>query len=116
VEAVVEGFWAFAERSPDLLLAQYELTVHALRDPELRPLAALQYDRYVEAVGSVLDRVDGAPTGPAREDLARFLVATMDGLVLQGFVHGDRQAARRRLDLCLRSLQDVAPSPISAIA
>lgn len=115
-DAVVEGFWSFAERSPNLLLANYELTVHALRDPELRPLVRWQYDRYVAAVASVLDRADGAPTGDDRDDLARSLVASLEGLVLQGLVHGDQVAARRRVELYRRSLRHLEVADVGAPA
>lgn len=116
LDAVVEGFWSFAERSPNLLLANYELTVHALRDPELRPLVRWQYDRYVAAVASVLDRADGAPTGDDRDDLARSLVASLEGLVLQGLVHGDQVAARRRVELYRRSLRHLEVADVGAPA
>jgi AcrR family transcriptional regulator len=111
--SLVEGFWELVESTPDLQLAQYELTVHALRDPGLKPLAMQQYERYVAAVSEHLSDVRGAPDGEELEDLARFLVATLDGLVLQSFVHEDPEAARRRLDLQLRCLSGVVPSHVS---
>jgi AcrR family transcriptional regulator len=107
---MVQNFWQLAETAPDLQLAQYELTVHALRDPRLKPLAIAQYERYVDAVSRQLDRIDDAPEGGERADLARFLVATLDGLVLQSFLHDDPEAARRRLDLHLSCLPGVIPS------
>ena len=110
VTQIVTGFWDFIEESPDLQLAQYELTLHALREPSLRKFAVKQYERYSEAVGNALDRFDDAPTGQDRDDIARFVVATIDGLVLHSFVDGsDVDAAKRRLDLYLSSLDTVLP-------
>jgi AcrR family transcriptional regulator len=110
LKAMVEGFWSLVESTPDLQLAQYELTVHALRDAGLKPLAVQQYERYVSAVSDQLADVPDAPDGQEREDLARFLVAALDGLVLQSFLHDDPSAARRRLDLQLQCLSGVVPS------
>jgi AcrR family transcriptional regulator len=110
LKAMVEGFWGLVESTPDLQLAQYELTVHALRDAGLKPLAVQQYERYVAAVSDQLADVPDAPDGQEREDLARFLVAALDGLVLQSFLHDDPSAARRRLDLQLQCLSGVVPS------
>jgi AcrR family transcriptional regulator len=112
LRAMVEGFWELVESTPDLQLAQYELTVHALRDDGLKPLAVQQYERYVAAVSAQLSEVHGAPGSHEREDLARFLVAVLDGLVLQSFLHDDPAAARRRLDLQLQCLPGVVPSNV----
>ena len=65
-EQVIRSFWAFVEETTELQLAQYELTVHALRDPELRPLAQLQYQRLTEAVELVLEDHPDVPDGPIR--------------------------------------------------
>jgi AcrR family transcriptional regulator len=110
-DALVTGFWEFTESTPELQLAVYELTVHALRDPKLHSLAVQQYERYADAVEQVLERVAGLPGGTSRRDLARFVVATIDGLVLQSLVHPDPEAARRRLRLYVRSLRGLEPDP-----
>jgi AcrR family transcriptional regulator len=103
VEAIIRGLWDYVEAHPDLQLAQYELTIHALRDPTLRELAAAQYDRYVAIVVDTLEGIPDAPAGQERVELARFLVATLDGLILHHCVQGDLEAARRRLEQCISS-------------
>jgi AcrR family transcriptional regulator len=103
VEAIIRGVWDYVEAEPDVQLAHYELTIHALRDPALRELAAWQYDRYVEIVSHALEGVPDAPVGAERIELARFLVATLDGLILHHCVQGDLEAARRRLEQCVSS-------------
>lgn len=82
-----------------LLLALYELTVHALRHPHLRPVAAEQYDRSVAVVRSALLEVDPDRTNRDADELARFVVATLDGLIIQDLVHADADAAVRRVAL-----------------
>lgn len=116
VSSIVTGFWEFIEQSPRLQLAAYELTLHALREPALRDLAVKQYDRYTEAVAAAIDRVPGAPTGQQRDDLARYVMATIDGLVLHSFVDDDGpDGAQRRLEMCLQAVDNVLSedSPIA---
>jgi AcrR family transcriptional regulator len=103
VEAVIRGLWRYVEAEPDFQLAQYELTIHALRDPALRELASWQYDRYAGVIVDTLEGVPGAPSGDELLELARFLVATLDGLILHHCVQGDLEAARRRLEQCVSS-------------
>jgi AcrR family transcriptional regulator len=106
VEAFIRGVWDYVEANPEVQLAQYELTLHALRDPSLRELASWQYDRYAEITVQALDGVPGAPTGGDLVELSRFLVATLDGLILHHCVQGDLESARRRLEQCIGSTRD----------
>ena len=106
VEAVIRGVWDYVEANPEVQLAQYELTIHALRDPTLRELADWQYDRLADIAVQALDGVPGAPTGADLVELSRFLVATLDGLILHHCVQGDLESARRRLEQCISSTRD----------
>lgn len=114
-ERVIRGYWAFVEETPQLQLAQYELTLYALRNPDLRELGELQYTRMSDAVMSVLGRVPGLVEGQEREDLARYLAATMDGLILQHVVQRDDVAARRRLELYLRSMPGLIDAVVTPV-
>lgn len=99
IPRMLEEFWNFIDETPDLQLAQYELTVHALRDPKMRRLAVDQHRRYTDAIGGVLELIPNGPEGQDAEDLARYVAATMDGLVLHRLVEEDVEAGRRRLRL-----------------
>jgi TetR/AcrR family transcriptional regulator, regulator of biofilm formation and stress response len=101
---VLDAYWTFVEGTRDLQLAQYELTVHALRDERLRGLVDAHYARMTAAVAAVLEQLPDVGPGPDTDELARHLVATMDGLVLQLVVQRDEPEARRRLALYLRAL------------
>jgi AcrR family transcriptional regulator len=114
VEAVIRGLWHYVEAKPELQLAQYELTIHALRDPTMRELASWQYDRYADVVVRTLDGVPGAPSGHELVELARFLVATLDGLILHHCVQGDLESARRRLEQCVSSTRNTKWSDLIA--
>ena len=96
----VEAFWSHVEQAPELQIMQYELTLYALRRPESSWLARRQYTGYcgvvAELIGAVCEASGEHPAQPL-DALARFIVAGLDGLILQ-FV-SDRDSARARDDL-----------------
>jgi len=122
-EALVRAYWDHAVATPDTHLAQHELMIHALRDPSLAHLASQQPQRLTEAVLAVFDRLPQVVNPAIRHDLATYLVATMDGLVLHHVIHGDEAAAARNLNLFVATLPavvaaatapdqpDVSPAP-----
>jgi AcrR family transcriptional regulator len=107
IPRMLEEFWDFIDETPDLQLAQYELTVHALRNPKMRRLAVDQHRRYTDAIRGVLEQVPNGPEGQDAQDLARYVAATMDGLVLHRLVEEDVEAGRRRLRLHQTALQSL---------
>ncbi|MFO7776817.1 MAG: TetR family transcriptional regulator [Nitriliruptoraceae bacterium] len=114
VVARLRGFllqaWPYFERSRSLQLAQYELTLHALRDPTKHHLAVQQYEALVDRVSTMLRGLTDALDDDATSELARFVVATSDGLLLQWLVEQDHDAAEVRLGHYL----DVLPAIVAA--
>ena len=108
VDRLAEVAWTIVQGRRDLEIAIYELTLHALRNPELAEVAAGKYDRYVEVVREAISGVVDLPDDHAAEEIARFLVATFDGLMLQDLIHGDPEAARRRMRMMSRAVTPVA--------
>lgn len=106
-ERLVRAYWSHVAALPDRELAEYELILHALRDPDLQHLADLQQEAATRSVTAVLDRFPGVVASPMRGEVARYLVAAMDGLVLHHLVHRDEAAALRRLDLFVATLPAV---------
>ncbi len=96
--------WEYCTSTPELHLAQYELTLHALRDPSLRHLAQRQYDLYSATVARALGGLSDELDAGTADALARYVVATLDGLLLQWLVEGDDAAAGLRLARHLRTL------------
>lgn len=98
--SALTAFWAHVEEAPELQVMQYELTLYALRRPASAWLARQQYAGYAAVVEALVREVYAAagqtPAIPA-EELARFLVGGLDGMILQ-FV-SDRDTARARRDL-----------------
>jgi len=100
----LRGAWAYFEGSRTLQLAQFELTLHALREPEKHHLAVQQYDRLVGTLSGMLRELTDELDPDTSAELARYVVATIDGLLLQWLVDRDADAASRRLGRYLTTL------------
>ena len=118
VHALLERFlpslWDELQTSPQLQLARFELTMHALREPSLRTLASRASDRFVDSIADAISDVEGTGTNEDIEALARYIVATLDGLLLHELVAPDPQAARVRLQHYLDNLDGVVASHLDA--
>jgi len=113
----VGAFWRHVEQSPELQVMQYELTLYALRRPESAWLARSQYEGYCAVVADLIQRVcDATGEEPAEppESLARFIVAGLDGVILQFISSRDSVRARddvRRLVQATLALARGAHAP-----
>jgi AcrR family transcriptional regulator len=102
-DAITQGlraFWAHVESTPELQVMQYELTLYALRTPEAAWLAREQYGGYSAVVQRLFEgacAATGERCAIGCDELARFVVGGLDGLILQ-FV-SDRDPVRARRDL-----------------
>lgn len=96
----LKAFWAHVEGAPELQVMQYELTLYALRTPNAAWLARQQYDGYSAVVETLFQEAfavaQQTPAVPFTA-LARFVIAGLDGLILQ-FI-SDRNTERARADL-----------------
>ncbi|WP_329614314.1 TetR/AcrR family transcriptional regulator [Streptomyces brevispora] len=96
-------------------LVLYELTVVALRSPELNDLPAQQYERYFsimeQFLRDVAERWNITWTRPV-ERLARFAVAGIDGLGLSWLVTRDDDTVTGVLhDIACHLQEHAAPAP-----
>ena len=97
VQAFISAFWISisSARGPQLL--SYELTTASLRHEELRNVALEQYRGQWSAAEAVLEQIaqvaNVAWTHPVPE-IARTVVAFVDGVSLAWLVDGDDAAAR----------------------
>lgn len=95
------GFWRQFESRTELQVMQYELTLYALRNPSSAWLARQQYDGYCSVVEALFAegcaRAERGSAVPLPE-LARFVVAGIDGLILQFISAPDPERARRDLE------------------
>lgn len=104
VEAVMEGFvdafWGAISQSRGAQLLSYELTTTSLRHDELRDVAIEQYRGQWSAAEAVLEdiaRVAGVRWVQPVSEMARAVIAFVDGLSLSWLVDGDDEAARESM-------------------
>ena len=117
----LRAFWRFAVGDDGLQLMQYELTIFCCRTPGYEWLAEWQYTRYASAAHEVFQAAADHEPGPLDldlTDLSRFLVAAVDGLVIQYEVTHDAQRCERDLRNIIRAatlLVGLEPRPGPAI-
>jgi AcrR family transcriptional regulator len=114
VAVASQAVWDLVERDSSTALLLVELTAYALRDPDLRDLAKGLYDSYQRmaenAVSVLVERSDQELRVPV-EEVARIVVAGLNGLVLTYLVCGDREQSRRDLENLIESFTTVAVGP-----
>jgi AcrR family transcriptional regulator len=111
IEGVLDSLWEGIRTSRGPQLLSYELTMTSLRHAELNQVAIEQYRGQWAAAEQVLDLVEQtAHVGWAipRGDLARTVVAVIDGYSLAWLVDGDSEAARAGLQVFGRYLATMA--------
>lgn len=123
IEGVLDALWTGIRESRGPQLLSYELTTSSLRHSELNQVAIEQYRGQWAAAEQVLDLVERtAHVGWSlpRGDLARTVVAVIDGYSLAWLVDGDSEAARAGLLAFGRYLSTmavpVALAPVGADA
>lgn len=92
-------------------IMQYELTTYALRTPGQEELARWQYERYCEVVAEWYQRAAsqaGETCAVPFARLARVMVASMDGLIMQYVCDPSRTRARGDLDAVLEMILGLA--------
>jgi AcrR family transcriptional regulator len=112
----MRAFWTHVESHFELQIMQFELTLYALRRPESAWLAREQYAGYITLVA---DLTRAAFEGSGRacalpyDELARFIVGGLDGLILQYVSDQDQQRARRDLEHLIRAAVQLATGAAS---
>lgn len=115
----VMAYWQHVEAAPELQLMQYELTLYALRNPESAWLAREQYDGYRAVVEQRLREAfaagaaQGATCAVPYDVLARFIVAGLDGLILQYVSDPAPERARRDLEALIAAVTALAEGATS---
>ncbi|WP_051143940.1 TetR/AcrR family transcriptional regulator [Modestobacter italicus] len=101
LRAAAAGYLQHLEREPGAEQLMLELALHSLRDPALRPLARQQYRAYTAAATRLLEQAAAATGATWRRpvpELARLLVALVDGATTTWLVDRDTAATQAVLD------------------
>jgi len=107
IQQVLHSTWSWIMRTRVLQIVQYELTLYALREGA-NWLAERQYDAYVQIYDDLLRR---APNGDdeladdERKAVAHFMLAGIDGLILQELAKPNRARSKRCVDALILATQ-----------
>lgn len=110
----LKAFWAHVEEAPELQVIQYELTMYALRHPQAAWLAREQYHGYSSVIESLLQgylEATGKTSFVPFAEVARFIVAGMDGLILQYISEPNTSRARKNLDHLIMATLSLVEGP-----
>jgi AcrR family transcriptional regulator len=111
IREVLRAGWRFFTRTLGLQIVQYELTLYALRRDDAAGLAGLQYDAYIKVYQNILAGV-AARTGELDAagcaDVARFMLAGIDGLLLQELAKPNRNRSSRAIEALIEAAQGFA--------
>jgi AcrR family transcriptional regulator len=112
IEQVLKAAWRWVTQTRVLQIVQYELTLYALREGA-QWLAERQYDAYVELYRDFLLKVaketkELSPAGCGA--VARFMLAGVDGLILQELAKPNQARSKRSIEALIRSAQIYARS------
>jgi hypothetical protein len=108
---MVDSFWALVEADAGLQTMQYELTLGALRNGSGSGFARRQYEAYVAIAEDLFADVtarSGERCAVPLPDLARFLVAGLDGLILQNLTDPDAERSRSSVGLLVTGARALA--------
>ncbi|WP_158811009.1 TetR/AcrR family transcriptional regulator [Beijerinckia sp. L45] len=84
IAGLVRAAWRYAEQTAAKQIVQFELTLYALRTRGATWLAERQYGDYVRVYGDLLASGAGVTlSAPRAQTLARFVLASIDGMILQ---------------------------------
>lgn len=108
--AGIRGLWPIIEATPDQQLLTYEITAQSLRqrgagNDSAGSIAARQYrtsDTEAVAFLNLCARRAGVTWGVPVDQVARFALAVLDGVVLRWLVDRDSDAALTALDVLVR--------------
>lgn len=102
------SFWnQLVNNHQGLQVMQYELTTYALRTPGQEELARWQYERYADVTAVWCQRAANRAGETCRipfGQLARIIVAGMDGLILQYVCDPYQDRANKNLQLLIESI------------
>lgn len=101
--------WSYITKTRERQIAQYELTIYALRTQNAHWLAERQYNAYIDFYSRFVPNDPDMPEDErARisKSLARFILIGIDGLILQIFALDDDEISRESVEALILAAQN----------
>ena len=116
VEELITVAWRMMEGTRDLQILQFEMTFYAVRRPNAAWLAKKQYQGLVEQYESILaERPPYEIDRTGVEILAQFIIAGLDGILVQELAHPDEARSSESLK-CLNTAAQAMAGQILTFA
>lgn len=112
IEQVLRAAWRWVTQTRVLQIVQYELTLYAIREGATW-LAERQYDAYVQLYFDFLKGVPAEKGGLLQAEckaVAHFMLAGVDGLILQELAKPNRARSKRNIEALIGASQNYASS------
>ena len=110
-ESALDVWKHLVEGASGQQVMQYELTIWALRTPGMAEVARRQYELYVDVVTNNWTKAAaraGLELATPADQLARLMLAGLDGLILQYLTLGDAERTRADLELLVAQMVRLA--------
>ncbi|MFB9267967.1 TetR/AcrR family transcriptional regulator [Bradyrhizobium erythrophlei] len=110
IEQLLRGSWRAIAQTKAIQIVHYELTLYALREG-IQWLAERQYEAYLRLYRdrlAVANRGSNQLSAAACTALARFILAGIDGLILQELAKPSAERSRRGIDALVTAAQAYA--------
>lgn len=107
IEQVLRAAWHWVMQTRVLQIVQYELTLYAIREGASW-LAERQYDAYVQLYYDFLRHIPADRGGLSQAEcktVAHFMLAGVDGLILQELAKPNRARSKRSIEALILSTQ-----------
>jgi AcrR family transcriptional regulator len=108
IDNVISNSWKLILQTRDIQILQYELTLYTIRNPKTLSLAKFQYDSYCKLYENAFQHVLSKKKQVSKIDIAelvRFVVAGMDGIILQHLVGTEEAISSRSIKQLIKATQ-----------
>jgi AcrR family transcriptional regulator len=109
IEQLIWALWRLVKQTRNLQILQFELTMYAVRDPETAWLAERQYEGYYQKYERILlNYKDCQLTSQDVRHLAQFLLAGLDGILVQELAIPNESRTKESFGYLIESGQQLA--------
>jgi AcrR family transcriptional regulator len=106
IEELILAIWRLVKKTRDLQILQFEVTMYAVRRPDTAWLAEKQYQGYFDQYERILAQPPNIACPPEQiRTLAQFVLAGLDGILVQDLANPDEARSERVLRSMIRASQ-----------
>ena len=115
VEALIRAVWRLMQRTRDLQILQFEMTFYAVRHADAAWLAEKQYGGLLVQYERFLsERQASEVDGRQLKILAQFVIAGLDGILVQELAYPDDVRSQESLECLIDAAQAIARKMIAS--